>query len=180
MRRLSRSRGSRSPSGAAAPGSARRSPRSPLAAGARVAALDLDPSGTAPGALQVKADVSDDTSVMQAVAYAVEQLGALDVLVNNARIGAQGSVEENPLEEWRRLLDVNLLGVVRTTRAALAHLRTSSQASILNVCSVAAAAGLPRRAAYRASKGAVLSLTLAIGRRSPARLRLPPWMATGR
>jgi NAD(P)-dependent dehydrogenase (short-subunit alcohol dehydrogenase family) len=59
-----------------------------LAAGARVAALDLDPSGTAPGAVQVKADVSDDTAVMPAVAYAVEQLGGLDVLVNNAGIGA--------------------------------------------------------------------------------------------
>jgi NAD(P)-dependent dehydrogenase (short-subunit alcohol dehydrogenase family) len=133
-----------------------------LAAGARVAALDLDPSGTAPGAVQVKADVSDDTSVMQAVAYAVEQLGGLDVLVNNAGIGAQGTVEENPVEEWRRVLDVNLLGIVRTTRAALPHLRRSPHASIVNMCSVAATAGLPRRAAYSASKGAVLSLTLAM------------------
>jgi NAD(P)-dependent dehydrogenase (short-subunit alcohol dehydrogenase family) len=133
-----------------------------LAAGARVAAVDLDPSGTAPGAVQVKADVSDDTSVAQAVASAAEQLGGLDVLVNNAGIGAQGTVEENPLEEWRRVLDVNLLGVVRTTRAALPHLRRSPHASIVNICSVAAAAGLPRRAAYSASKGAVLSLTLAM------------------
>jgi 2-keto-3-deoxy-L-fuconate dehydrogenase len=133
-----------------------------LAAGARVAALDLDPSGTAPGAVHVKADVSDDSSVLQAVTSAVQQLGGLDVLVNNAGVGAQGSVEENPLEEWRRVLDVNLLGVVRTTRAALPHLRRSSQASIVNMCSVAATAGLPRRAAYSASKGGVLSLTLAM------------------
>ena len=133
-----------------------------LAGRARVAALDLDPSGTAPGAVHVKADVSDDRSIIQAVAYAVEQLGGLDVLVNNAGIGAQGSVEENSLEEWLRVLDVNLLGVVRTTRAALPYLRRSQQASIVNMCSIAATAGLPRRAAYSASKGAVLSLTLAM------------------
>ena len=99
---------------------------------------------------------------MQAVAYAVEQLGGLDVLVNNAGIGVQGSVEENPLDERRRVLDVNLLGVVRTTRAALPHLRRSRHGSILNMCSVAVTAGLPRRAAYSASKGAVLALTLAM------------------
>jgi 2-keto-3-deoxy-L-fuconate dehydrogenase len=73
-----------------------------LAAGARDAALDLDPSGTAPAAVHVKADVSDDSSVLEAVTSAVQQLGGLDVLVNNAGVGAQGSVEENPLEEWRR------------------------------------------------------------------------------
>jgi NAD(P)-dependent dehydrogenase (short-subunit alcohol dehydrogenase family) len=133
-----------------------------IAAGARVAALDLDPSATAPGAMQVGADVSDDASVEQAVASAVQQLGGLDVLVNNAGIGAQGTVEDNSLEEWRRLLEVNLLGMVRTSRAALPHLRRSPHASIVNMCSVAAVAGLPRRAAYSASKGAVLSLTLAM------------------
>jgi 2-keto-3-deoxy-L-fuconate dehydrogenase len=133
-----------------------------IAAGARVAALDLDPSGTAPGATHVRADVSDDASVEQAVASAVQQLGGLDVLVNNAGIGAQGTVEDNSLEEWRRLLEVNLLGMVRTSRASLPHLRCSAHASIVNMCSVAAVAGLPRRAAYSASKGAVLSLTLAM------------------
>jgi NAD(P)-dependent dehydrogenase (short-subunit alcohol dehydrogenase family) len=82
--------------------------------------------------------------------------------VNNAGIGAQGTVEENPLEEWLRVLDVNVLGMVRTSRAALPHLRRSAHASIVNTCSVAATAGLPKRAAYSASKGAVLSLTLAM------------------
>jgi 2-keto-3-deoxy-L-fuconate dehydrogenase len=133
-----------------------------LAAGARIAALDLDTSGTAHGAVQVKADVTDDASVTQAVATAAEQLGGLDVLINNAGVGAQGTVEENPLEEWLRVLDVNLLGVVRASRAALPHLRRSAHPSIVNMCSVAATAGLPRRAAYSASKGAVLSLTLAM------------------
>jgi 2-keto-3-deoxy-L-fuconate dehydrogenase len=133
-----------------------------LASGARVAALDLDPSGAPEGAVQVEADVRDEESVTDAVAYCVEQLGSLDVLVNNAGIGAQGTVEENPLDEWARVFDVNVMGIVRTSRGALPHLRRSAQASIVNICSIAATAGLPRRAAYSASKGAVLSLTLAM------------------
>jgi 2-keto-3-deoxy-L-fuconate dehydrogenase len=92
----------------------------------------------------------------------VEHFGALDVLVNNAGIGATGTVEDNSYEEWRRVLDVNLLGIVRATRAALPHLRRSSAAAIVNTCSIAAVAGLPRRALYSATKGAVLGLTLAM------------------
>src|SRR5699024_8240041 len=65
-------------------------------------------------------------------------------------------------EEWHRVLDVNVLGIVRVTRAALPHLRTSKAASVVNTCSIAATAGLPQRALYSASKGAVYSLTLAM------------------
>src|SRR5205085_3412378 len=61
-----------------------------------------------------------------------------------------------------RVLGINVLGMVRTTRAALPHLRESAHASIVNTCSIAATAGLPQRALYSASKGAVLSLTLAM------------------
>jgi 2-keto-3-deoxy-L-fuconate dehydrogenase len=133
------------------------------ARGARVAVLDLDPAAAAAGdALPLHADVTDEGSVVAAVAAAVDRLGGLDVLVNNAGIGAVGTVEDNPYEEWRRVLDVNLLGVVRTTRAALPHLRRSSNAAIVNTCSIAATAGLPGRALYSATKGALLSLTLAM------------------
>ena len=138
------------------------------ARGARVAALDLDPSAAAEPVeaaerpLALVADVTDDASVGAAVAAVVDRWGGLDVLVNNAGIGAQGTVEGNSLEEWRRVLDVNLLGLVRTTRAALPHLRRSGRAAIVNTCSVAATAGLPERALYSASKGAVLALTLAM------------------
>jgi 2-keto-3-deoxy-L-fuconate dehydrogenase len=138
------------------------------ARGARVAALDLDPSAAAEpvaGAerpLPVVADVTDEASVAAAVAAVVGRWGRLDVLVNNAGVGAQGTVEDNSYEEWRRVLEVNLLGVVRTTRAALPHLRRSPHAAIVNACSIAATAGLVDRALYSASKGAVLSLTLAM------------------
>ena len=132
------------------------------ARGARVAALDLDPAPAAEPALPVTADVTDDDSVRAAVATVVERFGALDVLVNNAGIGATGTVEDNSEDEWRRVLDVNLLGIVRASRAALPHLRRSSAPAIVNTCSIAALAGLPRRALYSATKGAVLALTLAM------------------
>jgi 2-keto-3-deoxy-L-fuconate dehydrogenase len=130
--------------------------------GASVAAVDLDPAAAAGSALPVIADVAVENSLLAAVAAVVERFGALDVLVNNAGIGATGTVEDNSYEEWRRVLDVNLLGIVRATRAALPHLRRSSVAAIVNTCSIAAVAGLPRRALYSATKAAVLGLTLAM------------------
>ncbi|MFC1421079.1 SDR family NAD(P)-dependent oxidoreductase [Streptacidiphilus cavernicola] len=132
------------------------------ARGAEVAVLDLNPGGLEAPLLGFTADVSDDASVRAGVAAAVQRLGGLDVLVNNAGIGAVGTVADNPDQEWQRVLGVNVLGLVRTTRAALPHLRASERAAIVNTCSIAATAGLPQRALYSASKGAVLSLTLAM------------------
>ncbi|MGW4750874.1 SDR family NAD(P)-dependent oxidoreductase [Streptomyces chartreusis] len=132
------------------------------ARGARVAVLDLDPSSVDKPLLAFRADVTDDASVREAVAAAVADLGGLDVLINNAGIGAQGTVEDNDDAEWHRVYDVNVVGMVRMSRAALPHLRESSQATIVNTCSIAATAGLPQRALYSATKGAVYSLTLAM------------------
>jgi 2-keto-3-deoxy-L-fuconate dehydrogenase len=133
-----------------------------LARGAVVAVLDLDPATAPDGALRVAGDVTDDHSVVAAVEDVAATLDGLDILVNNAGIGAQGNVEANPLHEWRRVFDVNVLGIVRVSRNALPHLRRSPHAAVVNVCSIAATAGLPERALYSASKGAVLSLTLAM------------------
>ncbi|MFI8528925.1 SDR family NAD(P)-dependent oxidoreductase [Streptomyces aquilus] len=130
--------------------------------GAQVAVLDLDPSPVTKPLLGFRADISDDASVREAVAAAVAELGGLDVLVNNAGIGAQGTVEDNDDAEWHRVLDVNVVGMVRVTRAALPHLRRSSHAAIVNTGSIAVTAGLPQRALYSATKGAVYSLTLAM------------------
>jgi 2-keto-3-deoxy-L-fuconate dehydrogenase len=130
--------------------------------GARVAVLDLHTDRVPEGMLAVRADVSDDASVRDAVDTVVRELGRLDVLVNNAGIGAQGTVADNDDAEWHRVLDVNVLGAVRTTRAALPHLRRSPSAAIVNTGSIAATAGLPQRALYSASKGAVLALTRAM------------------
>ena len=130
--------------------------------GARVAAFDLDPSAAPDPLLRVEGDVTDETAVEAAVAEVVARFGRLDVLVNNAGVGAVGTVEANPIEEWRRVLDVNVLGIARLARAALPHLRRSPHAAVVNTCSIAATAGLPERALYSASKGAVQSLTLAM------------------
>lgn len=130
--------------------------------GARVACLDLNPAAVTDPLIAVTADVTDQASVDAAVAAAVAALGGIDILVNNAGIGAAGTVETNPLDEWQRVLDVNVLGMVRLSRAALPHLRRSTAAAIVNTCSIAATAGLPQRALYSASKGAVQSLTLAM------------------
>ncbi|CAM5650516.1 Short-chain dehydrogenase OS=Streptomyces griseorubiginosus OX=67304 GN=AQJ54_20815 PE=3 SV=1 [Streptomyces griseorubiginosus] len=124
--------------------------------------LDLDPSGVHGPLTGIRADVSDDAGVRAAVAAAAERLGGLDILVNNAGIGAVGTVEDHTDEQWHHVLDVNVVGMVRVTRAALPHLRRSAHASVVNVCSIAATAGLPQRALYSATKGAVLSLTLAM------------------
>lgn len=129
--------------------------------GATVACLDLNPEVAEP-LIGIRCDVTDDASVRAAVSAAARRLGGLDAVVNNAGIGAQGTVEDNDDDEWHRVLDLNVLGMVRTSRAALPHLRSSDNASITNTCSIAATAGLPQRALYSASKGAVLSLTLAM------------------
>ncbi|MDT7800996.1 MAG: hypothetical protein QOI78_4429 [Actinomycetota bacterium] len=125
--------------------------------GAQVAVLDLKP-----GDGGFRCDVSSDDEVRSAVDAVVERFGRLDILVNNAGIGAQGDVTANGDDEWHRVFDVNVVGMVRLARAALPHLRNSPSAAIVNTCSIAAWAGLPSRALYSASKGAVLSLTLAM------------------
>ncbi len=129
--------------------------------GADVACLDLEPAGAPDGCLRVRGDVADP-NVAAVVAAAAEELGGLDVVVNNAGVGAVGTVEESGDDDFRRVHEVNVLGTVRVTRAALPALRRSPHAVVVNTCSVAAQVGLPRRAAYSASKGAVLALTLAM------------------
>ncbi|WP_290059917.1 SDR family NAD(P)-dependent oxidoreductase [Amycolatopsis solani] len=127
------------------------------ARGAQVAALDLKPGDDG-----IRCDVSSDDEVRSAIDAVVERFGRLDILVNNAGIGAQGDVTGNDDDEWHRVFDVNVVGMVRLARAALPHLKESPSAAIVNTCSIAAWAGLPHRALYSASKGAVLSLTLAM------------------
>lgn len=130
--------------------------------GARVAVFDLRPDAAEHADLAVAVDVADDASVRAGIERIAAELGGIDILVNNAGIGAQGTIESNPDDEWFRVLDVNVVGMVRVARAALPHLRRSSSAAIVNTSSIAATAGLPDRALYSASKGAVAALTRAM------------------
>ena len=134
------------------------------AGGAKVAVLDLeaDAAQADESSLAVSCDVTDDASCRAAVQAVVDHFGQLDIVVNNAGIGAQGTVADNDDAEWHRVFDVNVVGMVRITRAALPHLRASRAAAVVNTCSVAATAGLPQRVLYSATKGAVLAMTRAM------------------
>src|SRR6478736_3726312 len=107
--------------------------------GAKVAVLDLNPEAVPAPALAIRCDVA-----------------------NNAGIGAQGTVADNDDAEWHHVFDVNVVGAVRVSRAALTYLRQSAAAAIVNTPSIAATAGLPGRALYAASKGAVRALTMSM------------------
>ncbi|MET3920922.1 SDR family oxidoreductase [Arthrobacter sp. UYEF20] len=130
--------------------------------GATVAVLDLNPTRLPDGQLGLVCDISNDASVRAAIETVRASFGRLDIVINNAGAGAVGTVEDNDDAEWHRVWDINVVGMVRVTRAALPLLRQSPSAAVVNTCSIAATAGLPQRALYSATKGAVLSLTQAM------------------
>jgi NAD(P)-dependent dehydrogenase (short-subunit alcohol dehydrogenase family) len=130
--------------------------------GATVAVLDLSLGDLPEPLTGFVADVSDRTSVNSAVAAVGDTFGRIDIVVNNAGISAVGTVEDNGDDEWARVLDINVVGMARVTAAALPWLRSSPSAAVVNLCSIAALNGLPDRAIYSASKGAVLALTFAM------------------
>ncbi len=130
--------------------------------GARVAVLDRSDDGAPDGVLALRCDVTDAAGVDAAVAAVAQRFGRLDVVVNNAGVGAVGDVAANDDGEWARVLDVNVTGTARVSRAALPHLRRSPHPVIVNVCSAVAFVGVRERALYSASKGAVHALTLAM------------------
>jgi len=133
-----------------------------VAEGARVAAADLRPPDADNGFLSLFADVTDQASVDAAVTTTIETFDGIDVLVNSAGVGTIGTVETNDDDEWKRVFDVNVLGVVRTSRAVLPLLRRSEHPAVVNLASIVSTTGLPQRACYGATKGAVLSLTMAM------------------
>lgn len=131
-------------------------------AGADVAVLDRDVTHADSRHAAFTADVTDRGAVTRAIDAVAERFGRIDILVNNAGIGAQGDIAANDDDEWARVFSVNVTGIARVTAAALPWLRRSPAAAICNTSSIAATAGLPQRALYSASKGAVLSLTRAM------------------
>ncbi len=124
-------------------------------------ALDLTPVDQ-PVLMGIRCDICDDGSVKEAIEAVIARFGQLDIVINNAGIGAQGSVADNDDTEWSKVFDVNVFGIVRVTRAALPHLKRSGNASVVNTGSIAGWAGIPQRALYSATKGAVHALTLAM------------------
>lgn len=130
--------------------------------GAQVAILDRDTSGADARFAAFTADISDRASVDVAIAAVGEKFGRLDIVVNNAGIGATGDITANDDDEWARVLSINVTGIARVTSAALPWLRESPAAAVCNTASIASTTGLPQRALYTASKGAVSALTRAM------------------
>jgi NAD(P)-dependent dehydrogenase (short-subunit alcohol dehydrogenase family) len=130
--------------------------------GADVAVIDRDTQGATERFPAFRADIGDRRAVASAFESIAGRFGRIDILINNAGIGAQGDIAANDDDEWARVLSVNVTGIARATSAALPWLRRSPSAAICNISSIAATAGLPQRALYSASKGAVLALTRAM------------------
>jgi NAD(P)-dependent dehydrogenase (short-subunit alcohol dehydrogenase family) len=131
-------------------------------AGVTVFGLDIAEGAMAPFATFIKCDIGDSASVKSAVATLAGKTDRIDILANNAGVGATGTVEDATDEDWQRVLNINVVGTSRVSAALLPLLRKSKTPSIVNTCSIAATAGLPKRAIYSASKGAIMSLTLAM------------------
>lgn len=108
-------------------------------------------------ALAVACDVTDEASIEAAVARVVDRFGQLDVAVANAGYGAGGRVETTTAEEWRRQLDVNVVGAAMTAAKAIPHLR-HTRGRIALIGSVAAMIHFAKAGPYQASKAAVLAL----------------------
>lgn len=130
--------------------------------GATVFGLDIQEGAMSEYAQYVKCDVGSSESVKSAFAQIATKTSVIDVLVNNAGVGAIGTVVDATEDEWVRVLNINVIGMGRVSAAAMPHLKQSKYASIVNTCSLVATAGVPKRAVYSASKGAVYALTLAM------------------
>ena len=130
--------------------------------GATVYGFDLNQGQMNPHAKFIKCDIGDAQSVISAFEEFKKSSSTLDILINNAGIGSLTTVEHESDEVWQRVLNINVIGTARVSKLAIPLLRNSKHAAIVNTASIAATDGLPNRAAYSASKGAVLTLTLAM------------------
>ncbi|HEX3240575.1 MAG TPA: SDR family oxidoreductase [Solirubrobacterales bacterium] len=133
--------------------------------GARVVGIDLDKSN-AEGETTIEADVSDEAQVAEAYKWIGDELGRIDVLMNNAGINPtdDGSVLETELEAWQRVQDVNLRSVFLCCKHGIPHLIAAGGGSVINVASFVATMGAAvSQISYTASKGAVLSLSRELG-----------------
>jgi 2-dehydro-3-deoxy-L-rhamnonate dehydrogenase (NAD+) len=127
------------------------------ASGAKVRIWDLDASP--------RVDVSDDSSIQKAVKATLADLGKIDILVNNAGIaGKNVPTVDYPIDEWERVLRVNLTSQFLCCRAVAPHMVKARYGRIVNIASIAGKEGNPNAVAYSASKAGVISLTKSLGK----------------
>jgi NAD(P)-dependent dehydrogenase (short-subunit alcohol dehydrogenase family) len=140
------------------------------AAGADVAICDLDDSvsevaaSLGSGVTGRRCDVASTAEVDACVEWAAAALDGLDVIVNNAGVLGTWKLGETSDERWERVLDVNLTGVFRVTRAAMPSLLASGRGRVISMASITPIRGEARTVAYAASKGGVIGMTKALSR----------------
>ncbi|MCA3264292.1 MAG: SDR family oxidoreductase [Telmatospirillum sp.] len=140
--------------------------------GAKVALWDLDTSLAAShadaiggGAIAVRADVADWSSVVAALAETESRLGAVDILVNSAGIaGMNAPVADYPIEEFEKIVQINLLGTFHVNKAVVPGMRARKYGRIVNIASIAGKEGNPNASAYSASKAGVIGFTKSLGK----------------
>lgn len=137
------------------------------ARGHRVWATARDPEGLAgltgrEGVTTFPLDVTDPEGPRRAVEALLATEGRLDALVNNAGYGRYGSVEDVPLDDWRRQFDVNVFGTLRVTQAALPAMRAAGRGTVVNLSSVGGKVSIPFAAPYCSSKHAVEAISDAL------------------
>ncbi|WP_371573093.1 oxidoreductase [Streptomyces sp. NBC_01314] len=128
-----------------------------VAAGYEVIGTGRKTSGLTPpaGVTYLDLDVASDDSATAAVAEVIDRFGRIDVLVNNAGMGSAGAVEENSLAQAQSIFNVNVLGVIRMTKAVLPHMRAQGSGRIINLSSVLGITPQPFMALYVATKHAI-------------------------
>ena len=133
-------------------------------AGARVAVWDLM-APDLPGVDGNPVDVTKPDTIAAAVQAVLAAHGGIDILVNNAGyVGPTVSVDAYDPDEWRRLIEVNLIGTYEVTRHVLPHMRARPDGRIVNIASLAGKEGTPNSSAYSAAKAGVIAFTKALGK----------------
>jgi NAD(P)-dependent dehydrogenase (short-subunit alcohol dehydrogenase family) len=130
-----------------------------------VAAAELARAGAR--ALGLKVDVSSEADTARMAEETLKAFGRIDVLVNNAAMFATvklGPFEDIPVEEWKHLLEINVIGVALCCKAVTPHMRRQKHGRIVNIASVAPLRGVPYFLHYVASKGAVIAMTRSLAR----------------
>jgi 3-oxoacyl-[acyl-carrier protein] reductase len=143
-----------------------------LASGASVSLWDRDAEelgatarALGSGTRAVVVDVADPESVERAAAETIGAAGSIDILVNNAGIaGPNATTWEYPIDEWRRVVEIDLNGVFYCCRAVVPHMIERGYGRIVNTASIAGKEGNPNASAYSAAKAAVIALTKSLGK----------------
>ncbi|MCU7551995.1 SDR family oxidoreductase [Chitinophagaceae bacterium LB-8] len=110
----------------------------------------------------VNMDVTSDQSIQSAIHQILQQHSRIDVLINNAGLGIASPIETLLIDDVQRVLDTNVIGLIRTTQAVLPHMRAQKSGTIINISSIGSESGLPYRGLYSASKAAVDRITEAL------------------